>query len=431
MKRFKGEIRYKKEVQADLLGKGAKPEFKPLLERIGSLDKEDLEGLESGDDGLFSDVAHVERALVSCLRHEEYEIVRAAGEALGDLVGESHKWELIGLTLEERQGTATYAARLLRKIDDGTIIPVLLDIFEETYDFGILASIGRIANPSAIPKLEECLGSDDEWLRMQAMQAMQTLMEMRRPEANDIFVRMMRDTNTSVACGAAMGLAFAGTSTEVPAILGVFAERNARLPKTAGLPRLKREPHNGMTFGMGELYPNSADRPHILVGQPVSNIAHALGEIGDKRAVPALLEVAKTTPHDLVRAACVGALAKIGGVDYSFFIERLGRWFSDSVRSAAESGLRKIECLPELYTTYLGAEAQLRSRIKRIITGILSRLKTPEDVAELFVHFDIALERGEKIKTADDLSELDVRLMNEGIYNAAKAAEKRLAEKRE
>ncbi len=404
------------------------PVFGKFFEKLKDSDTEKLATVVS--DKRF-DVSEDKRTrvLLDCLRHEEFEVIQAAGTALGDLVDESHKWELIGLSMEERHGPSVWAAKLLGGIDDGSIVPVLFDIFDETGDFYVFNTIRKIANPSAIPKLEEYLGGDDEWLRMRAMQ---TLMEMQRPEANDIFVRSLNDSNLSVSCAAAMGLALVGTSTEVPEILEVFVERNARLPKTPRLPPNPfSTPNNGIGFGIHGMRRIEVERSDIPLGQPVSNIAHALGEIGDKRAVPALLEAAKTTHHDLVRAACVGALAKIGGVDYSFFIERLGAQFSDSVRTGAERGLRKIECLPELYTTYLGAEAQIRSRIKQIITRILASLKTPEDVAELFVHFDIALGRGEKIKTADDLSEIEIRLMNEGIYNAAVAAQKRLAKSEE
>ncbi len=426
LKKGKGETKSKSEPLREGPMKETNPGFKIFFENLSSLDAKTLADLNAEVMASSSEKEDVTRFLLDCLKHKEFEIIKAAGIALEDLVDSSHMWELIGLTMEENPDTSIWATKLLGKIDDDSVVATLFTIFEETGDFHVLDTIGRMGNPSAVAKLGEYVDSDDPRLRMRSMQM---LVELRHPAASGEFVKALSHDNFEIVCNAATGLAFVGDSSAVPALIDAFEKRNAKLPKIAGTsnqnPGMALGP--SIRFGIHSNYSNLSG-PNIVIGSPVDDIAHALGKIGDKRAVPVLLEAAKKSPHEQVQTACVGALEKIGGIGNSFFIERLSSKFSIGVRSYAEKALGKIECVPELYAALMESEISIRERIKKIINLIVAGIETAEDIGEFFVHWDMAIEKSQRATIADDLSEDEIKFMNRRIYTAAKMKEKRLAE---
>jgi len=423
LKDLKGEKETKH--KSEPLGEGPMKKtnhgIKVFFENLSSLDAKTRADLNAEVMASHSEKGGVTRFLLDCLKHNEFEIIMAAGIALGDLVDSSHMWELIGLTMEENPNTSIWATKLLGKIDDDSIVATLFTIFEETKDFRVLNTIGRMGRPSVVAKLGEYVDGDESSLRFHAMQM---LVELRHPAANGEFIKALNHDNFEIICSAATGLGFVGDSSAVPALIEAFEKRNAMLPKIAGT----SNPNPVMTFGIHGNYSSQylSMQGSPIIGSPVMEIAYALGKIGDKRAVPVLLEAAKTSPHVQVQTECVGALAKIGGVESSFFIERLDSKFSKGVRNHAKKALRKIECLPELYTAFLESERSIRETVGKIINLIAASIETAEDIGEFFVHWDMAIEKNQRAMIADDLTGDEIKSMNRMICTSVKMKEERL-----
>ena len=258
-----------------------------------------------------------------------------------------------------------FAAELLGRVGSAKAVPVLLDTVQatRTEDADVreiaLRALARIADPRAVEPLLEALRTSEVWLA---------------PRIADILSRH-------------------GDLVADPLI--DLLEKPGRQPARAWAANILGEVHADRAFPV--LVRSLGDLEDEVRGKA----ATALGRLGDRRAVPYLLEHLLSDPAPFVRARIAGALGQFGGADV---IDRLVRALGDPawwVRMRSVEALEQIGEVAEgpLLVALDDADPEIRSRaavaLERLgvpgrLVAMIERDERASDARELLVKFAIA-----------------------------------------
>ena len=258
-----------------------------------------------------------------------------------------------------------FAAELLGRVGSAKAVPVLLATVQatRTEDADVreiaLRALARIADPRAVGPLLDALRSSEVWLA---------------PRIADILSRH-------------------GELVVDPLI--ALLEQPGRQPARAWAANILGEVHAERAFPV--LVRSLGDLEDEVRGKAASS----LGRLGDRRAVPYLLEHLLSDPAPFVRARIAGALGQFGSADV---IDRLVRALGDPawwVRMRSVEALEQIGEVAEgpLLVALDDADPEIRSRaavaLERLgvpgrLVGMIERNERAGDAGELLVKFAIA-----------------------------------------
>ena len=258
-----------------------------------------------------------------------------------------------------------FAAELLGRVGSAKAVPVLLDTVQatRTEDADVreiaLRALARIADPRAVGPLLDALRTAEVWLA---------------PRIADILSRH-------------------GDLVADPLI--ELLDRPGRQPARAWAANILGEVHADRAFPV--LVRSLGDLEDEVRGKA----ATALGRLGDRRAVPYLLEHLLSDPAPFVRARIAGALGQFGGADV---IDRLVRALGDPawwVRMRSVEALEQIGEVAEgpLLVALDDADPEIRSRaavaLERLgvpgrLVAMIEHDERSADARELLVKFAIA-----------------------------------------
>ncbi len=258
-----------------------------------------------------------------------------------------------------------FAAELLGRVGNAKAVPVLLDTVQatRTEDADVreiaLRALARIADPRAVVPLITALQSAEGWLA---------------PRIADILTRH-------------------GDQVVDPLI--AFLEDGARHPARAWAANILGD------VGAVRAFPVLVRSLGDLEDEVRAKAAAALGHLGDRRAVPYLLEHLLSDPAPFVRARIAGALGQFGDAEV---VERLVRALGDPawwVRMRSVEALEQIGQSAEgpLLVALDDPDPEIRSRsavaLERLgtparIVGMIERDERADDARELLVKFAVA-----------------------------------------
>ncbi|MCE9573196.1 MAG: HEAT repeat domain-containing protein, partial [Deltaproteobacteria bacterium] len=224
---------------------------------------------DAGDDGTRAVTALVNALAQPASRQQAREALAVAGAAAVPTLIAS---------LEGRvDGDPTMAVELLRDAADPRATPALLAELDRgrVSQSLVLEALGATGDPRALIPVLGLAGASDATVRLGAMTALRPLLG-RDPRAADVLTERLGDSDPEVRVLAAEYLGLLHTTRAV--------ERLASLTGSGNPPRLRRA------------------------------AIDALGEIGDARAASALVEILRSGPADLHRAAA-DALSYAAGPD--------------------------------------------------------------------------------------------------------------------
>jgi HEAT repeat protein len=168
-------------------------------------------------------------------------------------------------------------------------------------------ALGKLGEPSAVPALIEALSDHDAHVRRYAAWSLGAIGEAFAPTSSAGLLPLLSDADPRVAAAAAEAIGRIGASrAAIEALTNtlVHAEPQARLHAAAAL-RWLESPE---AFGALVL------AAHDEAGDVRQAAVSALGELGDTRAVPLLVELVVGDPDPGVRNEAAFRLAKIADV---------------------------------------------------------------------------------------------------------------------
>ncbi|MGE5091028.1 MAG: HEAT repeat domain-containing protein [Bacillota bacterium] len=258
-----------------------------------------------------------------------------------------------------------FAAELLGRVGNAKAVPVLLDTVQatRTEDADVreiaLRALARIADPRAVGPLLQALRTSEVWLA---------------PRIADILSRH-------------------GDLVVDPLI--EVLQQPGRQPARAWAANVLGDVRAARAFPV--LVRSLGDLEDEVRGKAAS----ALGRLGDRRAVPYLLEHLLSDPAPFVRARIAGALGQFGDADV---IDRLVRALGDPawwVRMRSVEALEQIGEVAEgpLLVALDDADPEIRSRaavaLERLgvparLVGMIERGERADEAGSLLVKFAIA-----------------------------------------
>lgn len=219
----------------------------------------------------------------------------------------------------ELAGDPATAVLLLRDIGDRRATPALLGELERgRMDRGpVLAALERIGDPRALVPLLGLLQSPDAPLRLQAMQALQPIIDDLR--AADVLIALLDDADLEIRVLAAEYLGLMRSRRAVPRLLALLGHPAPRDGGPAAVapdvpPRLRAV----AVDALGEIADPRATEAlvDVLAHGPAvlgAAAASALIYIGDAGAVPALVAMARSGPDGRAPARA-HAVRALGGI---------------------------------------------------------------------------------------------------------------------
>lgn len=250
------------------------------------------------------------RGLIKVLVHEKSaQQRRAAAQALGN-IGDSQADDPLFAALSDPEGAVSSAAAVaLGRLGDARAVPALILTFEEQLgSFGAVKALGTIGVP-AVEALGAALRSPNDFVRMQAAEALGLIGQSR---AVELLIVALKDPAKIVRFMAAQSLGSIGDRGAVGALLGALEGPGWELRCAAAIALGKiRDPRavEPLVTALEDKDWLVPPRTVELIGHPRARVAEALGAIGDFRAAPALTVALEDVDEDAqVRAAAAVAL---------------------------------------------------------------------------------------------------------------------------
>ena len=227
---------------------------------------------------------------------------------------------LTELTSENRY-VREAAALALSKGDPEEVIPRLIDAIENSNNKDYLwhyagESLSKIRSPKAIGPLKKALKSRDPWVRENAMKSLGNMRSVK--EANSLLFEALKDENPNVRLYAVESL-------------GLVNKKE----KTPGLTRLIRRIKNSLSTPKEILYLTQSLKDSDKDVR--YKAAWALGEIRNRKSIPALIETFNSK-DPLLREQAVSSIYKIQGLESVSILEKAledgDKWVRDLARWA-------------------------------------------------------------------------------------------------
>ena len=272
-------------------------------------------------------------------------VTRALGE-FGDKRATSALIEAL-----DDENRRVFAARALGKLGDKSAVPFLIKALNHAnyegssiFPYVVVEALGDLEDKRAVPALQKVLIGSKDYQRVRVALA---LAKLRDEHAITVLIDILNDDNNKAQRRAAAALADLGDERGVCALLNALNKNINVLRGSAAQIRLGEKGDKRATPYLIE----------ILTGRYRNRVradaAKVLGEMGDKRAVPALIRVLRNDggsipDEDLILSGVVQvhaaeALAKLGdecGVSYLMNALNEG---DDTVRGEAVLALGKLD----------------------------------------------------------------------------------------
>ena len=279
-------------------------------------------------------------------------VTRALGE-FGDKRATS---ALIEALDDEYRSRRVFAARALGKLGDKSAVPFLIKVLNHanyegssSFPYAVVEALGDLEDKRAVPALQKVLIGSKDYQRVRVALA---LAKLRDEHAITVLIDILNDDNNKAQRRAAAALADLGDERGVSALLNALNKNINVLRGSAAQIRLGEKGDKRATPYLIE----------ILTGRYRNRVrgdaARVLGEMGDKRAVPALIRALRndggSIPDEdlnqvhmimsgVVQVHAAEALAKLGdecGVSYLMNALNEG---DDTVRGEAILALGKLD----------------------------------------------------------------------------------------
>jgi HEAT repeat protein len=243
--------------------------------------------------------------------------IRLAGIAIAREIPGTASLEILIVALDDaNEDVRLVAVEALGERGESEATPALLHRYPSEDDnqvrYEILTSLGTIGDPRAIPTLHAGLGDSDRYIRMWSMDALCT---MKVPDAPTRALALLDDPETYVrqqvllSCKRALGHSDASTRLVQ---IAIEADSLEEVGRARNILRAQA------TSGSGDRMKTEILEQAIpaLNGENATAAGLLLAELGDRRAVPALIEATRD-PNPMIRhnsAHLLGLLADPRGV---------------------------------------------------------------------------------------------------------------------
>ncbi|MCA9082991.1 MAG: HEAT repeat domain-containing protein, partial [Planctomycetaceae bacterium] len=272
--------------------------------------------------------------LNAALRDSDFRVRAAAAVAMESLHSPKSVQLLVAALRDADTTVRRNAARTLTTIDDERIAKAASEAIEDQTDSQtieyLLEIIGQGGTEAALKTLQRYLNGEDIGFRHRAIN---TLKKLKNPKSVDLLIPFLADPNATTRELAVKAVGALGSRSPLPKLrelLKTDKEVKVRAATARALGELK---DSKSLLALEEALHD--DR--MVACQAVI----ALGETGQKAAIPALLGQLRNPAADIRMHAC-GALAQIGGLERTQPLEALLNDHDPAVRRSAETALTKL-----------------------------------------------------------------------------------------
>ncbi|MDK1030580.1 MAG: HEAT repeat domain-containing protein, partial [Planctomycetia bacterium] len=247
--------------------------------------------------------------LVDAIRDPAWRVRFWAIKGLGKLKADIAVLRLIGALEDEHQGVIEHAARALAQIKHPAGFVALTEALKSKrvdVRHSAVGAFGLWGGDEAAGVLSEALSDEERGVRLRVVDS---LARIGTPACADALVAALEDESDRVRRRAIPAIAAIGDKRAIPILeaLLVGGYHQTRAAARAGLKRLGSDPvpyvlkaaENPKAKGGGE----AVEARYAAYVKLKAHIATALGETGDKRAVPKLQELLKDKDREVKRAA--------------------------------------------------------------------------------------------------------------------------------
>ena len=354
----------------------------------------------------------MERYLADALSSPTPPVRRAAAHALGELKAEGTVPNLIEALGDSDGDTRSNAAASLGKLGDPRAVDGLIDVLGDP-DAGTRASsaaaLGKLGDPRAVDGLIDALGDPDDATRANAACSLAELGDARAVPAR---VDTLIDSSDEVRAASARALGKLGDERAVPALMGALGDSDSSIRETSahalgtiGDPRAApqligslKDPEIGvrraavaslLKLDLDEHREEAVTALIEVMGDSRysedvyslrAEAADALGELGDRRAVPVLIEALGERYKDEVVRSAARALGDIGDREavpalVRVLKARLDRFSVDVVEALGKLGdPRAGQALIDTLDRYRYHDSRHTSRVISSTAEALGRL---------------------------------------------------------
>lgn len=224
-------------------------------------------------------------------------------KALGTLVDARAVYSLLTALRDPNIYVRRAAAEGLEKMDDIHAVEQLLGALKDSLPrvrWTAAKALGEIGDARAVEALLGALKSDDYDIRRAAAQSLERIGD---NQALDRLLLVLRDDDFDMRRAAAEALGQLGSERSIGPLVTALGDKEERV-RWAAARALEKIGGSHAVDGLLGLLEGSGEREHVI---------EVLGEIGDARAVEALLDLLLADSID-VRVRAVYALGKLGDV---------------------------------------------------------------------------------------------------------------------